>query len=409
MAVTIGASAPTTQQKADFKTAFDIDFGNVTAPIVARETTQNPHPVFRHQPQAPTAGGYEFSFGYNGGAAFTQGPTVEPNYIDDVWWFGFNSSGADIAVDPTKPTFSLQFESKFAQGAPTDPFGSEFHLAFKSVDGRGVRALTTFMPHDLSTAAKRKGFGITSQTGKLVVQDLLGGNRLQAEFDDGTGVGFWFFGADESIRSQRVASAPFFMRNAANNADVPLPHIDADDRLRMVGAGGVLVGATPTGGTYPNTFMVLQATSIAANGTLFQTLGPAVTGAVTGMVVQMSASQGLTNRIYNTHSTSTSAAAVQEHLVLAGGGDAFTRYNLNGGQSWSVGLDVSDASAFVISRGFVPGSNNALKIDTNAVWFLGNAVAVPGSNPSGGGNLYVEAGALKYRGSAGTVTTLGAA
>lgn len=38
-----------------------------------------------------------------------------------------------------------------------------------------------------------------------------------------------------------------------------------------------------------------------------------------------------------------------------------------------------------------------------------NASVVPASNPSGGGVLYVEGGALKYRGSSGTVTTLGPA
>jgi hypothetical protein len=40
---------------------------------------------------------------------------------------------------------------------------------------------------------------------------------------------------------------------------------------------------------------------------------------------------------------------------------------------------------------------------------IANATAVPTSNPTGGGILYVEAGALKYRGSSGTITTLGAA
>jgi hypothetical protein len=35
-----------------------------------------------------------------------------------------------------------------------------------------------------------------------------------------------------------------------------------------------------------------------------------------------------------------------------------------------------------------------------------NATTVPASNPTGGGILYVEAGALKYRGSSGTVTTI---
>lgn len=41
--------------------------------------------------------------------------------------------------------------------------------------------------------------------------------------------------------------------------------------------------------------------------------------------------------------------------------------------------------------------------------FVGNASTVPTGNPTAGGFLYVEAGALKYRGSSGTVTTLGAA
>lgn len=37
---------------------------------------------------------------------------------------------------------------------------------------------------------------------------------------------------------------------------------------------------------------------------------------------------------------------------------------------------------------------------------LGNALVAPSVNPAGGGILYVEDGALKYRGSQGTVTTI---
>jgi hypothetical protein len=40
------------------------------------------------------------------------------------------------------------------------------------------------------------------------------------------------------------------------------------------------------------------------------------------------------------------------------------------------------------------------------VMFIANATAVPSTNPAGGGVLYVEGGALKYRGSSGTVTTI---
>lgn len=37
---------------------------------------------------------------------------------------------------------------------------------------------------------------------------------------------------------------------------------------------------------------------------------------------------------------------------------------------------------------------------------IANAATVPASNPTGGGILYCEGGALKYRGSSGTVTTI---
>lgn len=40
------------------------------------------------------------------------------------------------------------------------------------------------------------------------------------------------------------------------------------------------------------------------------------------------------------------------------------------------------------------------------VAFIANATTVPTTNPTGGGILYVQAGALKYRGSSGTVTTI---
>jgi len=68
-----------------------------------------------------------------------------------------------------------------------------------------------------------------------------------------------------------------------------------------------------------------------------------------------------------------------------------------------------DAAATIV----LPGSQNA--------WFGGgtasmgggvsvvgirNAQTVPTSNPTGGGILYVDAGALKYRGTSGTVTTI---
>ncbi|MFE0451590.1 hypothetical protein ACFW2D_09915 [Streptomyces sp. NPDC058914] len=44
--------------------------------------------------------------------------------------------------------------------------------------------------------------------------------------------------------------------------------------------------------------------------------------------------------------------------------------------------------------------------DGTNVLLLGNTTAVPGSNPTGGGYLYAESGALKWRSPGGTVTTI---
>lgn len=44
--------------------------------------------------------------------------------------------------------------------------------------------------------------------------------------------------------------------------------------------------------------------------------------------------------------------------------------------------------------------------DGTGVIGLANASVVPSTNPSGGGVLYAQAGALKWRGSSGTVTTI---
>jgi hypothetical protein len=61
-------------------------------------------------------------------------------------------------------------------------------------------------------------------------------------------------------------------------------------------------------------------------------------------------------------------------------------------------------------RARIDSSGNLLLGGTSTpgvkVMYIANATTVPASNPSGGGVLYVEGGALKYRGSSGTVTTI---
>lgn len=75
------------------------------------------------------------------------------------------------------------------------------------------------------------------------------------------------------------------------------------------------------------------------------------------------------------------------------------------------GLNLSSGSLTVPSNGItntmLAGSISSSKLgDGSGALAISNASPVPSTNPTGGGILYVEAGALKYRGSSGTVTTI---
>lgn len=94
---------------------------------------------------------------------------------------------------------------------------------------------------------------------------------------------------------------------------------------------------------------------------------------------------------------------------------------------WGVTTHASRAGRLTLSVVDATATREALRLDTDGsganislfgagsygsgrnVVFLTNAGAAPSTNPTGGGILYVESGALKYRGSSGTVTTLAAA
>ena len=75
--------------------------------------------------------------------------------------------------------------------------------------------------------------------------------------------------------------------------------------------------------------------------------------------------------------------------------------------TWSTSVSTQDA--YMI---FSTTENGTLRdhmiLYPSSYMFIKNSSATPGT-PSGGGYLYVDSGALKYKGSSGTVTTLGAA
>ena len=105
--------------------------------------------------------------------------------------------------------------------------------------------------------------------------------------------------------------------------------------------------------------------------------------------------------------TSGQTAALQEWQNSAG--SVLARINSSGQIQTSAIGDVSTGLTAIspqANRSIQLASGTASLGGGAGVIGIANAGTVPSSNPTNGGILYVEAGALKYRGSGGTITTI---
>jgi hypothetical protein len=130
----------------------------------------------------------------------------------------------------------------------------------------------------------------------------------------------------------------------------------------------------------------------------------------TGRLVERNGTSAQTFSIANTYTSFTNKEELELGWVgnsnvgkirtIKGGGGGTARELMFGTDSTDrMGFAATTFNTFMLaSSGSYGGGSGVL--------FLGNATTVPSTNPTGGGILYVEAGALKYRGSSGTVTTI---
>ena len=92
--------------------------------------------------------------------------------------------------------------------------------------------------------------------------------------------------------------------------------------------------------------------------------------------------------------------------------DYSTIYIQNSGQhKWFTAPSGTAGNAINFTMSLLINSDGSLLLGGAStpgakVLYIANATAAPATDPVGGGVLYVEGGALKYRGSSGTVTTI---
>lgn len=143
-----------------------------------------------------------------------------------------------------------------------------------------------------------------------------------------------------------------------------------------IGAAG---GATSPANIYATSTMQTVGSSTGTNGIYNLIINTSTaTKSIAGLGVQ--AHNSTVNGIFIADGLNTSAYSLGSAAVIIGAESSHSLNFAAGGQSWAA-------------------------LSATGVWYLANATA-PGATPSGGGYLYVESGALKFKGSSGTVTTV---
>ena len=221
------------------------------------------------------------------------------------------------------------------------------------------------------------------------------------------------------------------IRNNANTLDLNILGMNADG-LRIGLAGGATGNAptsvqiqTSSGGVV--SFLAAAAMRLAVATTIQVTLATIefTNAQANPLLHQMArtsdlAPQNLSVRAQNAFASATGTNRDGGSLKLQGGQRSNTNGRRKGVQleldqnASTTLLEVCDVQAEATSLSRVLALLNLAPITStqmptgtgDRVIYIADAGTVPSANPSGGGILYVEAGALKYRGSSGTVTTI---
>lgn len=179
-----------------------------------------------------------------------------------------------------------------------------------------------------------------------------------------------------------------------------------------------------------NNFQIGQSATATNNATWYQPASPDGTvrlgvgnaGATTSDVLVANSSGnvgiGTSSPGAKLEVSSATPVALQVTSNTVNGVGVYLNNTYAGGSKWSIlsgnvapsVLSIKDetnnATRIALDSSGNLGLGGASFASGTLVMFIANRSAAPSGTPSGGGILYVESGALKYKGSSGTVTTI---
>ncbi|MFJ4473216.1 hypothetical protein ACIP2X_37780 [Streptomyces sp. NPDC089424] len=241
-------------------------------------------------------------------------------------------------------------------------------------------------PLHIDRATGRIGVGgATSPTAQLHVQRATG-QVLYLEAQAATQSAILVQGIDATVKAVQTQLAG-----------------DTQKRFQVLADGAHSWG--PGGTTAPDTTLYRSAAAtLRTDGALI------VSGTLSPSALQMTGT---------TMQTLTGSAATTDKIGILVNADSFDRFRLraDGQMNWGDGASARDTNLYRAAAGRLKTdgalhATTSILVNTTSVAAgvgvigIANATTLPTGTPSAGGVLYVEAGALKYKGSAGTVTTL---
>lgn len=171
-------------------------------------------------------------------------------------------------------------------------------------------------------------------------------------------------------------------RNAADSGDIPM--------IRMDGSNTLIYGDSTNTAGMNFQFSSANVVSFAPGGTGQMTIGNGNTYWNQSLLFFQN---GVSAPTFYHQSNSTNGATAENLTIHA--------QNATG--TGATGGDL------VLGAGTGTSLNGTIQFNTVNKVFIANTDSAPGSNPVGGGYLYVESGALKYRGTSGSVSTIAVA
>jgi hypothetical protein len=272
-------------------------------------------------------------------------------------------------------------------------------IVLRSVLSAGQGLFGTLTNHPLVLRTNNTERMRITSGGSLLIggtNDVAGG-IIQAISSSGTGV---------TIRSTNPSGTQpklnFFhddndVFSISGGANLRFLSSGVTERMRIFSGGNVHIGATPTADAG---FRLDVNGTGRFSGALTATNGTFITTATTGTTELLVLSRNASGWGRTSFKQSYDSTYFTNGKTLTLANDSGTDF------AHFAGNNTGTITNFILPTGNVGiGTTDQFGSGVKVIG-IANATTVPTTNPTGGGVLYVEAGALKFRGSSGTVTTI---